>query len=213
MNHTSPIRLCLALTVALTLFCQNALVAKANPAYQLRYGDTLNVTVLGHPELSVQDQPVRPDGALSLPLIHEVKVEDETVTELTHVLAQSYLPYLTHPEVVVNVAKFRPLHVTVIGQVNHPGTFDFNEPPSLVEAIASAGGLTLRGSHSAIQMVPPKGTRTTYDLDRVLDGKQTPPRMTEGTIVEVGEVWGPDWDRIIPLVASMLTAYAFLVHR
>lgn len=195
----------LAATLAL-LVC---LPAEAE-SYRLRDGDSLNVTVLGHTELSIQGQAIRPDGRLSLPLVPELGASGLTVQELSAALTKAYRPYLASPQVVVSIARLRPLKVTVLGQVQEPGTYDFEESPNLVEAVARAGGLTNRAERKAVQVRTPEGLSQRYDLDRLLSGREALPRLAEGSVIEVQETWGPDWYRIIPVLSTAVTAGALL---
>lgn len=199
------------MTVACSLSLLLCLPALAAPeAYRLRDGDSLNVTVLGHAELSVQGQAIRPDGRLSLPLVPEVGASGLSVPELGTALTRAYRSYLANPQVVVSIARLRPLKVTVLGQVQHPGTFDFEDAPSLVDAVARAGGLTDRAERQSIQVRTPAGASRTYDLDRLLSGQEQLPLIAEGTVIEVRETWGPDWYRIIPVLSTAVTAGALL---
>lgn len=198
-------------TIAATLALFLCLPAQAGPeSYRLRDGDSLNVTVLGHTELSVQAQAIRPDGRLSLPLVPEVGAKGLTVPELTSALTRAYRPYLMSPQVVVNIARLRPLQVTVLGQVQKPGTFDFDDAPTLLDAVARAGGLTDRAERQAVQVMTPGTGSRRYDIDRLLSGQETLPRLLEGSVVEVKETWGPDWYKIIPVLSTAVTAGALL---
>ena len=125
--------------------------------YKLGYGDAITVTVVGQPSLSVTDQPVRPDGRITLPLVQQVEIEGKTVAEVTAALNKAYKPYFQSPQIVVTVARFRPMRVTVMGQVVKPGTYAFEELPTLVDAVATAGGLTDRAARTG-------GVVTTSDL-------------------------------------------------
>ena len=178
--------------------------------YQLGYGDALSVTIVGQPTLSVEGQAVRPDGRITLPLVKEVIIEGRTVAEVTAALEKAYKPYLTHPQIVVSVAKFRPLRVTVMGQVTKPGTYAFEGEPTLVDALATAGGLTDRAQRGAIKVMTPGGESRVYDLDRLMSGAEALPKLSEGSVVEIAEVWGPDYYRLIPIAASIITAGALL---
>lgn len=189
-----------------------AAVAQPAPEYRLGYGDAVNVTVIGQPTLSVAGQALRPDGRITLPLVQDVYIQGKTVPEVTATLTKAFKPYLASPQVMVNISRFRPLKITALGQVKLPGTFDFEATPTLVDVIAKAGGLTERASRTSVKVIDPKGTVRLYDIDQVLTGKQTLPVMTEGTVVEVGEVWGPDWYRVLPVIASVITAGAFLMR-
>lgn len=198
---------------AACMLCLPAGWAGAEEAYRLRSGDTLNVTVVGHPDLSQQGIPVRPDGRIALPLAQEVKVQGKTVHEAIESLCTAYLPYLSKPQVSVSIARFRPIRVTVMGQVEHPGALEFEESPTLAQAIAMAGGLSERAMRNGIRVMAPDGTLRTFDLDRVLTAQEAPPPLVEGTVIEVAEVWGPDLYRVtIPVLTALITAAAYLVH-
>lgn len=178
--------------------------------YQLGYGDAISVTVVGQPTLSVTDQPVRPDGRISLPLVQQVEIQGKTVAEVTAALNKAYKPYFQSPQIVVTVARFRPMRVTVMGQVTKPGTYAFEELPTLVDAVATAGGLTDRAARTGIKVVEPGGRTLTYDMDDLLTGEAPLPRLREGSVVEIHEVWGPDLYRLIPIAASVITAGALI---
>lgn len=181
--------------------------------YRLDYGDSITVKVVGQPGLSIEDQPLRPDGLISLPLIQEVSLRGKSIAEVTALLNRAYQPYLTKPQIVVNVAKFRPLRVTLLGQVKTPGTFSFEGPPSLVDAIAAAGGLTDRAARDQVRVLLPDGSTQRHDINRLLDGTAKIPRVPQGSVIEVGETWSPDLYRLLPVIASTVTATAFLMQQ
>lgn len=187
--------------------------AAAAPAdYQLGFGDTLTISVVGQPTLAITGQPVRPDGRISLPLVQDIMVQGKTVQQVSSALSQAYRPFFAHAQVLVQVAKFRDLRVTLIGQVHKPGTLTFSARPTLVEVLATAGGLTERAERRAVKVLLPGGGQQVYDLDAILAGSQPMPSVPEGAVVEVGEVWGPDLYRMLPLVGSVITAGVLLLR-
>lgn len=202
----------LALVMIIPLLLSSQPPAAASQSdYRLSYGDAVSVTIVGQPALSMAEQPVRPDGRISLPLVKEIAVAGKTVAEVTRLLNQAYHPYLSAPQVVVTIARFRPLRVTVLGHVRQPGTFNFQEAPNLLDVLAAAGGLTERGSRNGLKLVTPAGAVAHYDLDALLNGRQKPPLVQAGSVVEVAEVWGPDMYRTLPILASIVTAAALML--
>jgi polysaccharide export outer membrane protein len=197
------------LAAAIALAAQSPGLARTQD-YKLGYGDAVTVTVVGQPSLSVADQPVRPDGRITLPLVQQVEIQGKTVAEVTEALNRAYKPFLTTPQIVVTVARFRPLRVTVLGQVTKPGTYAFEAAPTLVDLVATAGGLTDRAARGSIRVVAPGGAVRSYDLDALLSESGPMPTLGEGSVVEIGEVWGPDLYRLIPIAASVITAGALL---
>ena len=205
-----------ALALATVLMLATAPPLSAAPArdeaYRLGYGDAVTVTIVGQPTLSVENQPIRPDGEISLPYVRGVKVQGKTVAEATQALAKAYQPYLSSAQVVMYVVKFRPVRVTVLGQVARPGTFGFENAPTLADALATAGGLTDRAVRHEVRVVDATGAVTTYDFDAVSAGKVVYPRLAEGSVVEVKETWTPDLVRFVPAIAALLTVTAVFLR-
>ncbi|MNY53709.1 SLBB domain protein [compost metagenome] len=113
----------------------------------------------------------------------------------------------------MTIARFRPLRVTVLGQVARPGALDFEEAPSLLDVLATAGGLTEQASRKAVKVVDPAGKTQVYDLDGLLARPGDIPRLAEGSVVEVGQVWGPDLYRVtIPLLAAFISSAVWLLR-
>jgi polysaccharide export outer membrane protein len=207
-------RLVPILSLVLLLVLGSLPAMALSPDYRLRPGDVVEVSILGHPELSVPSEPVRPDGQITMPLVHELPVAGHTVSEVTALVTRALKAFLADPPVVVSLVRVRPLRVTLLGQVGHPGTFDFEEPPTLLEAIASAGGLTERAERRALKVVEPGRGAVTYELDDLLTGRKALPRLQEGSVVEVGEVWGPDLYRVtVPVLTTLITAAVIFFHR
>lgn len=205
---TRVARRVMATTVMVGLLTLTPTPASAAPGdYRLGFGDTLSVSVVGQPNVAVAAQPVRPDGRITLPLVQDILVQGKSVQEITAILARAYRPYFADAQIVVQVAKFRELRVTLIGQVQKPGTVSFASVPTLVEALAGAGGLSDRAERSAVKvLLPAGGGQKVYDLEGILTGRQPMPTVPEGAVVEVSEVWGPDFYRVLPVAASLITA-------
>lgn len=189
-----------------------ALAADRTADYQLRFGDSVTVQVVGQPDLAVVAQPIRPDGNITLPLVKEVRLAGKTVAQVTAILTSAYRPYVASPHVTVNVARFAPTRITVLGQVNRPGNLEFTESARLVDVLAAAGGLTDRAARDGIRVKAPGKSIKVYNLDLVMAGSATMPIVGEDTTIEVAEVWYPDMYRFIPIAASVITATAVLLR-
>jgi polysaccharide biosynthesis/export protein len=95
------------------------------------------------------------NGMVMLPLLGQVKVGGLTLGEATTQIQQLYnKDYLVNPQVNLVVEKFAARRFAVLGQVQHPGSFDFpqNEPVNLLEAIAISGGYTRLGAPSKVSV-------------------------------------------------------------
>ena len=108
--------------------------------YRVGADDVLAINVWHEPEVSRQ-VAVRPDGKISLPLIGDVQAVGLTPTQLQRELQSRFSKYLNQPEVSVIVVQIRSQRFNVLGQVIRPGTYPFIPPISVIDAIATAGGL------------------------------------------------------------------------
>jgi polysaccharide export outer membrane protein len=50
--------------------------------------------------------------------------------------------FVVAPKVTVNVDEFAPLHISVVGEVTHPGIYPVEPSSGVLQALASAGGFT-----------------------------------------------------------------------
>lgn len=103
--------------------------------------DLLKISVWNEPELSLS-VPVRTDGKISLPLIHDVQVVGLTPIELKEELTKRFAQYVENPTVSVIVEEVNSLKVFVVGNVNQPGVFDVKREINVLQAISMAGGFT-----------------------------------------------------------------------
>ena len=110
--------------------------------YKLGTGDKLKVTVYGEDDLSGE---VIVDGAgqVQLPLVGQVNAGGLTVhqfvAEVTNFLGSKYL---RDPKVSVSIENYRPFYI--MGEVNKPGEYPYENNLNVLGAVALAGGYTYR---------------------------------------------------------------------
>jgi protein involved in polysaccharide export with SLBB domain len=110
--------------------------------YIIQPGDTLSIKFFFNPELNEENLIVRPDGLISLQLVHEIKAANLTPVQLKSLLAEKYAGQLKNPEIAVIVRSVRePYRIYVDGQVRSPGEFEIVGSLSVLQAIARAGGM------------------------------------------------------------------------
>jgi len=123
-----------------TIFCQIFLFevpcSSANEESVFHAGDKISIWIWRHDDLSGEFQ-VRPDGALFLPLVGEIKAEGLTVSQMEKRLALAYSEYLRDPQIMVTPF-FR---VTILGAVKIPGSYTVSGTEKITDLIAMAGGL------------------------------------------------------------------------
>ena len=103
-------------------------------------GDLLNVRVFGQEAVSTRGR-VRPDGTFTLPLLGEIAAAGKKPTDLAKQLEKQLTPFINAPSVTV-VIEEAPVTVTVMGEVKTPIVAQLEPPPTVVQALARAGGLT-----------------------------------------------------------------------
>jgi polysaccharide export outer membrane protein len=116
----------------------------AEREYYIGAGDVFDVSVWQVPDLSRPEVIVRPDGKLSLPLIGDIKAEGITLTQLSTIITERLKEYVKNPQVSVMLRRFgeQGNKVIVLGEIQNPGVYKFDGPPTVTEVIASAGGYT-----------------------------------------------------------------------
>jgi polysaccharide export outer membrane protein len=114
----------------------------ASPQYVIGPGDTLQVFVWNHPELTVT-VPVRPDGQISTPLVENMVAAGRTASELARNLESSLTEYVRSP--TVNVIVTTPLstfsQVKVVGQVGKPQALPYRDGMTVMDVVLAVGGL------------------------------------------------------------------------
>jgi len=110
-------------------------------------GDVLKISVWqrGSMELEelTREREVQEDGTISFPFLGSIDVWKLTPSRLEARLRSKLRPYIKNPEVTVRVKEsLKTFKVQLFGEVRKPGTYEFKEPVTLIEAINRAGGFT-----------------------------------------------------------------------
>jgi polysaccharide export outer membrane protein len=75
-----------------------------------------------------------------LPLLGEVQAAGRTPLQLEQDIATRLRDYITKPEVTVMVEQINSKKFNILGQVTKPGSYSLALAPTIVDAIAIAGG-------------------------------------------------------------------------
>ena len=140
--------------------------SSAQPSVQESYvlgpGDTIDIVIYGEPDLS-RTVTIKPDGAVSLPLLGEVKAAGRTTTQLAADLTRLYARYLKQPSISVTVREFRVDRIYILGQVSRPGEYQLRPGIGIMELIASAGGPTNRADLAKVVVI--RGRTEAFQLN------------------------------------------------
>jgi polysaccharide biosynthesis/export protein len=116
--------------------------------YLLGPDDQLEIS--GQELTDISTKPVRIDGEgeIQLPLAGSVHVAGLTVQQTEQKLDEVLSKYIKQPQVVVNVVEVRSQPVSVLGAVNSPGVHQVQGHKTVMEMIASAGGIRQDAGYS-----------------------------------------------------------------
>jgi len=120
-----------------------------NRRYQLHSADVLSLEFPFTPEFN-QTVTVQPDGYITLRGIDNMRVEGQTLPEVTTALRTAYTRILHDPVINVELKDFEKPFFIVGGEVGHPGKFELREDTTATEAVAIAGGLRESAKHSQV---------------------------------------------------------------
>jgi polysaccharide export outer membrane protein len=108
--------------------------------YVIGRDDLLSVVFWREQQLS-GDVLVRPDGKISLPLLDDVVAAGLTPQQLRDRLRTGARDFLTDPIVTVVVKQINSRRVYITGQVVRPGQYPLTPSMTVLQLIATAGGL------------------------------------------------------------------------
>lgn len=196
---------CLVVILALLLQPRASAAPETEP-YRLGYGDVLSISSVTPTEPTAsQGVPavaVRPDGRIALPLIGEVSVGGLSPTEVANQLAERYRSYYGNARFIVNVVKFRPHSIAVTGEVRRGGSFAFERAPTVLEAIAQAGGLEDWAITQEVMILRDGRPYKRLDLERVWSGGEPDLRLADRDVVRVPGAWYKPLLQNVPALTS-----------
>ena len=109
--------------------------------------NNLNVTGQVRQQTYLVDQ----NGEINFPVLGKLKFAGLSRAEATNLVENKLADYLKNPVVTIRLTNFR---ISVLGEVNKPGTYTINnERVSLLEALSLAGDLSITGKRSNLLLI------------------------------------------------------------
>jgi polysaccharide export outer membrane protein len=142
--------------------------------YTIGIEDLLRVSVWGEAGINLAVR-VRPDGKITVPLVNDIKVEGLTPEQVRNELSRRLASVIREPNVTVIVEEINSFRIFVLGEVNRQGPINFYRPTRLLQAIATAGGLT-QFAKKEITLLREEGgveQRSRIDYKQLIAGEST----------------------------------------
>jgi polysaccharide export outer membrane protein len=141
--------------------------SNSSDEYLINSGDTVNIRVFEQDAMSSRVK-VRADGKVALPIIGDTEVRGKRPSDLARELESKLKEYMVTPRVTVNIDEFQAIAVSVLGEVVHPGSYPLDANAGVLQALASAGGMTEFASRDRIFVLRRRPTlkrvRFTFDM-------------------------------------------------
>ena len=134
--------------------------------------DVIEISVWRNDELS-RTVPVRPDGRISLPLLHDVQAASLTTMQLRDVLIKRFAAFIPEVEVSVIVREIRSVKISILGKVRKPGQYEIRRVTTVLEALAMAEGFDDFAQLDRIvvfRKVKDDWSRYTFDFSKTIQG-------------------------------------------
>jgi polysaccharide biosynthesis/export protein len=176
--------------------------------------DKLSVTVVGLPELSLEEVQIDATGRLSTPLAGSMMAAGRTPAELSAMIIERLrAAYVRSPQVVVNVKEMVSHTFTVDGSVVEPGLYPAIGDMSLMKAVATAKGLGEFAKLDDVvvfRTVNNQRMAALYNLSAIRRGQYGDPKIYANDVIVVGNSSArrlfKDFVSLSPLIAGPIIA-------
>lgn len=156
-------------------------------------GDLFEIHVVGEKDLPTEF-PVQPDGTIDFPYIDRMKVSGLEPQEVTDLIKKQLVEkkILVDPQVSLMVKAYAAKKVSIIGQVQKPGSITWTPGMQLVhDAISQVGGFTSLADSNHVLLTRQMGRdqRKTFVIsaDAISDGAQQDILLQAGDTIKVDQ--------------------------
>lgn len=139
--------------------------------YVIGAGDGLSVFVWGHPDLSIIVN-VRPDGAISTPLVEDLPAAGKTPTQLARDIEGVLAEFVRTPTVTVIVQNFVgefEQQIRVVGEAAAPQSLPYRRGITLLDVMIAVGGLSDFAAGNRAKVIRQSGGKAVEIKVRVED--------------------------------------------
>ena len=152
-----------------------AAATKAAPSsakvYVIGAEDVLKISIWNNAPMSGEFS-VRPDGAISIPLLGDVMVAEKTPQQVEEDITRRLVDgqLIRDPHVSVGLTAVHSKKYYIQGEVNKPGSYDLVVPTTIMEGLVNAGGFRDFANTRKIRIL--RGTQEfKFNYNQVSHGK------------------------------------------
>jgi polysaccharide export outer membrane protein len=154
-------------------------------------GDIFELQVVGEKELPTEYQ-VASDGSVDFPYLNRVEVGGLEPQEVAALVRKRLIEQriLVDPSVVVRIKEFNSKRITILGQVQKPGSFPLLPGMTLIHALSQAGGFNAIANRDRVNLTrrTKEGSKTVVlSVDAITDGRSPDIPMQSGDQIYVHE--------------------------
>jgi len=158
--------------------------------YLIGIGDVIEIQVYGESDLSGKFT-VHNDGSISIPLIGSVFVNGLTIPDITNTITNKYKnDYLVTPIITVMMKEINSKKIYIFGEITKPGTVQYEENMTVLQAILTAGGFTKNADKGKIYITRNvKGVekRISLSVDNITKLDDIKFKMIPGDVIYIPE--------------------------
>ena len=157
----------------------------APAGYTIGTDDVLIIIFWQEKEMS-GEVTVRPDGKISLPLLNEIEASGKTPEQLRMSIEETARKFLQEPAVTIVVKQINSRKVFITGMVGKPGPYTLTAPTTVLQLIATAGGLMEFADREHIVIVRSENGRPAsyrFNYKEVIQQK----RLTQNIELKAGD--------------------------
>lgn len=153
--------------------------------------DVFVLRIVGEKDLPEEYQ-VASDGTVDLPYIHRLAVSGMEPHEIARAVRERLIAekILRDPSVVVMIKEYRSKKITVLGQVQKPGSFPLTSGLTLLQAVSLSGGFTSIAKTSQVRLTRKvkDGAKTVIlSVDSITEGRSPDLPLQAGDVLYVSE--------------------------
>lgn len=155
--------------------------------YRIGPTDLIGVTVYRATDLS-GDYRIDATGNIMMPLAGKIDLTGMTSTEASAAIAQRLTAYYVNPDVSITMKEMTGQRITVMGAVNSPGNYPIRPGSSLLQAVASANGLSGGANAHRVaifRQIDGQKMAAAFDLEDISNARMEDPIVYASDIIIV----------------------------